>query len=128
MEFEIKTGIINTIEKIVEQKDTARNYGSGLIEVFATPAMIGLMENTAQSSLKSYLPEGYVTLGIEINVKHIKATPVGMKVSCESKLVKAEGKKLYFELNAWDEKGQIGSGTHIRYIVNAEEFMKKLNA
>jgi fluoroacetyl-CoA thioesterase len=126
MELKIEPGIVHTIKKTVEQKDTASSYGSGLIEVFATPAMIALMENTAHSSLKEYLPEGYITLGIEINVKHMKATPVGMKVRCESKLVKVEGKKLFFELNAWDEKGQIGSGTHIRYIVHGEEFMKKI--
>jgi predicted thioesterase len=126
MEFNIEPGIFHTIEKTVEHTDTASSYGSGLIDVFATPAMIGLMENTAQSSLKVHLPEGYITLGIEINVKHMKATPVGMKVKCESKLTRVEGKKLYFELNAWDEKGQIGTGTHIRYIVQADEFMKKL--
>ena len=127
MEFKIEPGIVHSIEKTVEQKDTASSYGSGLIDVFATPAMVALMENTAQSSLKAYLPEGYITLGIEINVKHIKATPIGMKVSCESKLSKVDGKKLYFELNAWDEKGPIGSGSHTRYIVHAEEFMKKLS-
>lgn len=126
MEFHIEPGILNSIEKIVEQKDTASSYGSGLIDVFATPAMVGLMENTAQSSLIAYLPPGSITLGIEISVKHMKATPVGMKVRCESKLVRVEGKKLYFELNAWDEKGQIGSGTHTRYIIQVEEFMKKL--
>lgn len=126
MEFNIEPGIVNKIEKTVKKRDTASSYGSGLIDVFATPAMIALMENTAQSSLKAYLPDGYITLGIEINVKHMKATPIGMKVRCESKLVSIEGKKLYFELNAWDEKGQIGMGTHIRYIINAEEFMKKI--
>jgi fluoroacetyl-CoA thioesterase len=127
MEFNIEPGIVHTIEKTVEQTDTASSYGSGLIDVFATPAMVGLMENTAQSSLKAHLPEGYITLGIEINVKHMKATPVGMKVFCESKLTKVEGKKLFFELNARDEKGQIGTATHIRYIVHAEEFMKKIS-
>jgi fluoroacetyl-CoA thioesterase len=126
MEFNIEPGIVHTIEKIVEQTDTASSYGSGLIDVFATPAMVGLMENTAQSSLKAHLPEGYITLGIEINVKHMKATPVGMKVKCESKLTQVEGKKLHFEFKAWDEKGQIGTGTHVRYIVHAEEFMKRL--
>ena len=103
MDFNIEPGIIHSIEKTVEQEDTASSYGSGLIDVFATPAMIALMENTAQSSLKAYLPDGYITLGIEINVKHLKASPVGMKVRCESMLVKTDGKKLFFNLNAWDE-------------------------
>ena len=127
MEFNINPGIVHIIEKTVEQKDTASTFSSGLIDVYATPAMIALMENTAQSSVKAYLPEGNITLGIEISVKHMKATPVGMKVRCESKLTQVDGKKLYFELNAWDEKGQIGAGSHIRYIVQGEEFMRKLS-
>lgn len=77
MEFKIETGISHTIEQIVEEKDTASSYGSGLIDVFATPAMIGLMENTAQSSLQAFLPDGYISLGIEINVKHLKAPLLG---------------------------------------------------
>jgi len=127
LDFNIEPGIVYTIEKTVEQMDTAGSYGSGMIDIFATPAMIALMENTAQTSLKANLPEGYITLGIEISVKHMKATPVGMKVSCESRLVRVEGKRLYFELNAWDEIGQIGSGIHTRYIVHAVEFMKNIS-
>ena len=127
MEFKIQSGIENQMEITVGQKDTANSYGSGLIDVFATPAMIALMENTAQSSLKQLLPQGYISLGLEINVKHLKATPLGMKVKCESKLVQVDGKKLLFELNAWDEKGLIGTGIHTRYIVHAEEFMKNIS-
>ncbi len=126
MEFNFKEGLVGNKEIVVTPNDTASKYGSGLIEVFATPAMIGLMEGTAQESIQKYLPEGYITLGIEVNIKHLKATQVGMKVKCESKLINVDGKKLTFEVNAFDEKGQIGTGMHIRYIVETEKFMAKL--
>lgn len=126
MEKQIYEGIVNILTMTVTEKDTAARYGSGLIDVFATPAMIGLMENTAQSSVSDLLPPGFITLGIEINVKHSKATPIGMKVTCKSILTKVDGKKLSFDIKAWDENAEIGSATHIRYIVDAEKFMEKL--
>ena len=126
MEIHLSTGIIGIKETIVKAEDTAACYGSGLLDVFATPAMIGLMESTAQLSVQPFLPVGTITLGTEVNIKHLKATPVGMKVKCETKLIAIEGKKLVFEVNARDEKGQIGSGIHTRYVVDAQKFMDKL--
>lgn len=126
MEFNIKEGTIGKEEMQVQNEHTASRYGSGLIEVFATPAMVGFMESTAQKSIQHQLPEGFITLGIEINVKHKKATPVGIKVTCESKLVKVDGKKLYFEIKAFDEEAEIGEATHKRYIVEGESFIKNL--
>jgi predicted thioesterase len=107
-------------------KDTASHYGSGLVDVYATPAMIALMENTAQLSVKPYLPKGYITVGTAIDIRHHKAIPVGMKVKCVSVLSSVEGKKLTFNITTWDEKGLIGSGNHSRYIVNTEEFLNRL--
>jgi predicted thioesterase len=126
MEFNLIEQSFYEKEITVTHNDTASKYGSGLIDVFATPAMVGLMENTAMNCVADQLPEGYITLGIEINTNHQKATPVGMKVVCKAILSKVEGKKLFFELIANDEKGLIGKGTHIRYIVNAKQFMEKL--
>lgn len=120
-------GIKGVKEIIVKDEDTAAHYGSGLIEVFATPAMIGLMEKTAQQSIQPYLPDGFITLGTEVSIKHLKATLIGIKVKCESKLIRQEGKKLFFEVNVWDENGQIGSGTHARYIIDTQKFMEKLS-
>jgi predicted thioesterase len=128
MEFNIPVGIIGKQEMMVARKDTAAQYGSGLIEVFATPAMVGFMEGTAQLSVQFYLPKGFITLGIEINIKHLKATPVGMKVFCESKLINIDGKKLTFEIKTWDEKGDIGTALHHRYIIETAKFMEKLQS
>ncbi|KAF0204722.1 MAG: thioesterase superfamily [Bacteroidetes bacterium] len=128
MDFNLKTGIPGSESLIVSIADTATHYGSGLIEVFATPAMIGLMEKTAQLSIQHLLPDGFITLGTEVNVTHVKATPLGMKVSSTSELIGVDGKKLLFKVSAHDESGLIGEGTHKRYIVNAAEFMQKLKS
>jgi fluoroacetyl-CoA thioesterase len=126
VEFSIKPGLLYSAEKTVQTEDTAAHYGSGLVAVFATPAMIALMENTAMHVVLPYLPEGYNTVGTEINVKHIKATPVGIRVTCEARLLEVDGKKLVFSLVANDEEGKIGEGTHTRYIINTAEFMKRI--
>ncbi|MFH1118962.1 MAG: thioesterase family protein [Bacteroidota bacterium] len=126
MEYNLQPGIKGIQVIIVGLSDTASHYGSGLIEVFATPAMVALMEKTAQLSVQDKLPQDHITLGTEISITHVKATPVGMKVFCESVLEAVDGKKLLFKVTARDEKGLIGEGTHCRYIVEAAKFMEKL--
>jgi fluoroacetyl-CoA thioesterase len=126
MEINIPQAVKGEQTVFVNETNTAKAYGSGLIDVFATPAMVGLMENTAHTSIQEFLPQGMVTVGIEINVKHIKATPLGMKVTCNSVLEKVEGKRLFFNVEAFDEVGKIGEATHIRYIVDAVKFVEKL--
>ncbi|MBU3154431.1 thioesterase family protein [Clostridium estertheticum] len=126
MEFNFNEGLKSVIEQIVGKSDTANSYGSGDLDVYATPAMTALMENAAKNGVKKELPVGYTTVGIEISVKHIKPTPVGVKVRAEAILEKAEGKKLTFKVEAFDDMGKIGEGTHIRYVVKAEEFIKKI--
>lgn len=126
MERNLKEGLSSILDVTVTKELTAMKLGSGDLEVYATPAMIALMENASKEAVTSYLSEGFTTVGIEINVKHIKATPVGMKVKCEAILTKIEGKKLFFNVTAWDETSKIGEGTHVRYIVNNEEFMKRV--
>lgn len=125
MEFNFNKDLKFTTEQTVNSSDTALSYGSGNLDVYATPAMTALMENAAMNCVKQKLPDGFTTVGIEISVKHIKATPVGVKVRAEASLAKAEGKKLFFKVEAYDDMGKIGEGTHIRYIVNSEEFIKK---
>lgn len=125
--MEIKPGIKGRQHLRVTDDVTAAAYGSGLVEVFATPAMIALMEKTCQLSVQDHLEEGHMTVGTLVNVKHLKATPVGMQVDCESELTFHDGRRLTFKVSAKDEKGLIGEGTHERFIVNRDEFMQKLN-
>lgn len=128
MEFNIKEGMKSVNEMIVTENDTASKLGSGDLDVFSTPSMIALMENTSKNVVEKFLPEGFSTVGIQVSVKHLKATPLGMKVRCEAFLDAVDGKKLTFKVEAWDEKGKIGEGTHDRFIINVESFMNKIRS
>lgn len=121
----MEIGIKNTQKITVEQKDTALSHSSGSLEVFATPAMIALMENTAMNAVSSFLAEGEATVGTEINVKHLSATPIGGQVTCEAELTEIDGRRLVFKVTAWDNKGVIGEGSHQRFIIKTEKFMAK---
>lgn len=127
MEINLETGITGKQELIVSFEDTAAKYGSGLVEVFATPAMIALMEKTCFTSVLSYLPKGFGTVGTNVNITHTKATPVGMKVTCESELIEIDRKRLVFNVVAYDETGEIGRGSHERFIIDVDKFIKKIN-
>ena len=118
------------LEQIVTNELTAAAVGSGLLPVFGTPYMIGLMENAAQNALIVFLEEGQGSVGTHLNVKHTAPTPVGMKVFVEAEItaVSENGKMIDFALRAWDEKGPIGEGTHTRAIINNERFLAKCNA
>ncbi|MDR1022122.1 MAG: thioesterase family protein [Prevotellaceae bacterium] len=122
MELTLKEGLQYIADKIVTEEDTASRYGSGLVAVFATPAMVGLMENAAMNAVLPHLPQGYGTVGTSICVAHSKATPVGMRVWGVATLVKVDGKRLQFEVAAKDEQGEIGRGTHERCVVDVEKF------
>ena len=113
-------------EMVVTEKDTALQMGSGGVNVLSTPTMIALMEKAAQTSVRPLMKEGYITVGIAINIKHLRATPVGMRVTAESVLTQVEGKQLHFQVIARDEKGVVGSGTHARAIVEYDRFMEKV--
>lgn len=123
----IQIGLTNKEEKRVKQEDSATAHGSGLVDVFATPAMIAFMERTAMLCVSEFLDAGYTTVGTHINVSHTKATTIGMKVFCEAKIIEVDNRKIVFEVIASDEEKEIGSGTHTRFIIDQEKFMQKLN-
>ena len=126
MEKELKEGLSFTQTIKVGSTDTAAHWGSGNLQVFATPAMVGLMENTALKCIAEYIPEGKDTVGIEINTQHIKATKVGKEVSCTATITKVDGKRLFFAIKASDEDAEIGSSKHTRYIIDTDKFLERL--
>ena len=128
MEIKILPGLEGCEEQIVVYDDTAAKYGSGLVEVFATPAMIALMEKTCLKSVLNQLPKGFGTVGTKVNIVHTKATPIGMKVICNSKLIEVDRRRLVFEVIANDENGEIGRGQHERFIIDVEKFTNTKNS
>ncbi|MDO5323572.1 MAG: thioesterase family protein [Clostridia bacterium] len=123
----MKTGIRGEQMIIVTEQQTAKYLGSGELAVFATPCMIALMENTAYKSVQPFLDPGQGTVGTLLNVKHLAATPVGMEVRCETKLIEIDRKRLVFEVKAFDACGLIGEGTHERFVIDNQKFMQKAN-
>jgi len=121
----LETGIKGNQEVMVSEENSAAVMGSGDLMVFATPAMIALMEKTALKSVAPFVGDGNGTVGISLNVKHSAATPLGMKVRCESELTEIDGRRLAFTVKAFDETGVIGEGVHERFIVNNEKFQAK---
>lgn len=126
METNIETGKTFTQHIIVTPKDTAYAYGSGKLNVFATPALVALMENTAVKCLEGMLDSNSDTVGIEINTKHTKATAVGKKIFCKATITAVDGRRIHFQIEAWDDADKIGYAEHDRFIINPEKFMSKL--
>ena len=121
----LTAGIKGREETIVSDANSAKTMCSGTLNVFATPAMTALMEETAWKSVAPYLEEGYGTVGTLLNITHDAPTPFGMKVWCESELVEVDGRRLVFQVTAYDEKGKIGGGRHERFIIQNEKFQAK---
>lgn len=126
MELNLLIGLKYKEEKIVTINDTAKVFGSGAAEVFATPMMIGLMEAASMNSVKDYLPKGYSTVGTMVNIKHMSATKVGKRVWAEAELIEIDRKRLTFKIDAYDEDKKIGEGTHERFVIDEEKFMNNL--
>ncbi len=114
-----------TVKELVTEKNTAATVGSGSLQVYATPAMLALMEKAACIAVAPLLDEGATTVGTLLNVSHLAATPVGMEVSATAELISQEGRKFIFRVTASDESGIIGEGTHERFSVMAQKFTDK---
>jgi len=122
----ISPGLIGSAQVEVNNQNTAIAYGSGGIDVYATPAMIGLMEKAALSSVDPLLPEGLSTVGIKVNIEHVAATPIGGHVRAESKLLEIDGRRLVFYVQVHDEMRLVGRGTHERFIVEIDKFLQRV--
>ncbi len=122
----LEKGLSARSDTTVSAQNTAATMGSGDLPVFATPAMVALMEHAAMTAVAAHLPEGSTTVGAEMNVTHIKPSALGAAISATAVLTAVEGRKLTFNVGARDAEGVIGEGVHIRYVVDRERFMSKL--
>lgn len=126
--MEIIVGMKGEVSTLVEREDTAHEVGSGSLLVYATPCMVALMEGAACEAISSALPEEKTSVGIELTVSHLSATPVGMDVRAEAEVTAVEGSIVTFQVTAYDEAGKIGEGTHKRAVVTTQRFLDKTYA
>ena len=126
--MEITVGMKGEAATLVEREDTAKEVGSGSLLVYATPCMVALMEGAACEAIAEAMDDTKTTVGIELNIQHLSATPVGLEVRAEAEVTAVEGKIITFELRAFDEAGEIGKGTHKRAVINSQKFLEKAYA
>lgn len=122
----LEKGLTYTSRTVVTEANTARSLGSGDMDVFATPAMVALMENAAMMCVASHLPEGSSTVGARIDTSHLKPSAMGASVEATATLTDIEGRKLTFHVVAREGEQTIGEGTHIRFVVDRARFLAKL--
>jgi len=121
-------GLQAELEHTVTDADSAAHWGSGLVPVFSTPALVGLMESAAVAALSGQLAPGQTTVGARIDVRHLAATPIGMQVRARAELKSVEGRKLIFKIQAWDAVELIGEADHERFVVDETRFLARLQA
>ena len=125
---ELVPGLHAEVEHTVTDAASASNWGSGLVPVFSTPALVGLMESTAVAALTGRLAPGQTTVGAHIDVRHLAATPIGMQVRARAELMGVEGRRLVFKIQAWDESELIGEADHERFVVDEAKFIGRVQA
>lgn len=124
MNILIPLNVSTTRSLLVEKEHTAEHLGSGQVNVLATPMMIALMEAAALETVQAYLPSGWTTVGTKVNIDHIRATPLGSTVTAEATLISRNDLSLDFIVEARDNMGVIGQGSHQRFIIEKEKFIK----
>ena len=124
--MELRTGLQGSTEIVVGEEHTAPRVGSGRVHVLATPVMINLFEAAALAAIEHLLPEGCQSLGTHLDVRHIAATPVGMKVFASATVTRIDGRTVHFRVEARDEKDLIGDGIHERVVVNVAKFDQRV--
>ena len=124
--MEINIGVKGTATTLVEREDTAQEVGSGSLLVYATPCMIALMEGAACEAIAPYLSEEKTSVGIQLNISHISATPVGLEVHAEAEVTAVDKNVISFKISAYDETGLIGEGIHQRAVVTTQRFLEKV--
>ena len=123
--MEIIVGMKGKVSTTVEREDTAYEVGSGSLLVYATPCMVALMEGAACDAIAEAIPEDMTSVGTELSISHLAATPVGLEVYAEAEVTEVDGKAITFQVTAYDEKGKIGEGIHKRFIVTSQRFLDK---
>jgi fluoroacetyl-CoA thioesterase len=123
---EFRLGMSGEVSCVVSGRDTAASLGSGLVEAFSTPSLVALMESASVAAIQPHLRGGQTSVGIEVDIKHLAPTPVGMQVRAQAKLLEIDGSRLRFRVEAWDDVEQIGEGYHVRAILDAARFDKRL--
>lgn len=123
---DLKPGLVGEAVLVVQAHHTASHLGSGGVEVLATPVMIALMEEAARTSVDPKLEPGQMSVGINLNVSHLAATPIGMRVTARTELVAVDGRRLTFQVETFDEREKIGEGSHSRAVINLDRFMARM--
>ena len=126
--MEITVGMVGTASTVVEREDTAYEVGSGSLLVYATPCMLALMEGAACDAIAGALNDEKTSVGTQLNISHLSATPVGMEVRAKAEVTEVDGNAITFQVTAYDESGKIGEGTHKRFIVATQRFLDKAYA
>jgi len=123
----LRVGLIGEAFTTVTEDSTARAIGSGSLEVYATPSLIALMESAAVSAVDPALEANHASVGIEVNVRHLAATPVGEQITAIAEITHIDGKRIQLEVRAWDENEMIGEGKHTRYVIDIDQFLERLS-